>query len=215
MAGLTLADLWRETRAVVARHRNVLLTLGAATVFLPNAALRLLAPDMAGPGFDPTKPVVVPPGFWLLMVTVIMLQLVGVFAIGAITADSHEGGGRTLGRILGDAVPSLGRFLLALIVFFGVYFVGSIIFGLVLAIFVSAGVPLGISGGPGAGPAPMAFAALILAIFIPLGVWLWARLVPLVGVYLREPVGVIAGIRRAWKLSSPRSGRSSGWSRPI
>ncbi|QXQ05005.1 hypothetical protein KX816_11970 [Sphingosinicellaceae bacterium] len=205
MAGLSVVGVWRETRAVVARHRGALMTLGAATVFLPNAALRLLAPAVASPSFDPARPVQVPQGFWLMVIMVIMLQFIGVFAVAAITADAREGGGRTLGQTLAAAIPALGKFLVALLVFFGVYFVGSIVFGLLLAIIVaiwSVASP-GLLAGAKAGQPPLALAVLILAFFVPLMIWLWARLAPLVGVYLREPLGVVPGIRRAWRLSRP------------
>ena len=203
MAVLTVAGIWRETRAVVARHRGPLMTLGAATVFLPNAALRLLAPSITSPAFDAAHPVQVPSGFLGLLLTVVLLQFAGVFAIAAISADSREGGGQPLGQTLAAAVPALGKFLLALVLFFCVYFLGSIVFGLLLAVVLaigSAGSPELLASAK-AGQPPLMMALIVLAVLVPLMIWLWARLLPLVGVYLREPLGVMPGIRRTWSLS--------------
>ncbi len=199
MATVTAAGIWAETRAVVARHRGTLLTLAAATVFLPNAAVRLVGPNLpAGTG-----PATLPPGFWLMLATVLALQFAGLFAIAAITADRNEGGGRTLGETLGAALPALGKFALALVVFVFAYFIASLVVGLVLAVIAAifmAASPAALASAQKGEP-PMALAALVVAVVVPLMIYAWARLSPLVGIYLREPTGVIDGIRRAWTLS--------------
>jgi len=193
--GVTAGGIWHDTRAVVARHWQVFATLAGASVFLPNAAMRLLAPA----GASPQAPADLPPGFWTLLALVLALQFIGVFAVAAIAADPREGGGRTLGATLADAAPAFGKFVVALLLFVIGYAIATVAASLVLAI-VAVASP-GALAGAGKGTAPMALASSLVAVVVPLLMWLWARLSPLVGVYLREDVGVVPGIRRAWALS--------------
>lgn len=207
MAAVTAAGLWAETRAVVARHRNAVLTLAAAFVFVPGAAVRLVLPSAIQPGATAAGGSQVSPMFWTLLFLVIALQVAGVFAIAAITADRAEGGGRRLGDTLAAAMPALGRFAAALGLFGVAYMAASFVLALVLGVVVlSGGISAAAVTSAGRGQPPVGLAAAVLAVVLPILIWLWARLLPLVGVYLRETEGVVAGIRRAWGLS-----RGSTW----
>ncbi len=209
MAAVTAASLWADTRAVVARHRSAVLTLAAALVFLPSAALRLLVPPavVAVAGTKAVSAAEVPLTFLVSLMVTILLQIAGVFAIAAITADRSEGGGRTLGETLSAAMPSFGRFIGALGLFAIAYLLASVVLAMVLGVVVLAG---GLSpdavANAGRGSPPPGLAAVVLAVVLPILIWLWARLLPLVGVYLRESAGIVGGIRRAWSLS-----RGSVW----
>ena len=145
--------------------------------------------------------------FWVVLLAVIGLQVGGVFAIAAISADRSEGGGRTLGETLGEAMPAFGRFIGALGLFAIAYLLASVVLAMVLGVVVLAGglTPDAVASA-GRGAPPPGLAAVVLAVVLPILIWLWARLLPLVGVYLRESAGIVGGIRRAWGLS-----RGSAW----
>lgn len=208
MATITAGGIWRETRAVVARHFSTLATLAGATVFLPNAAVRILLPTVSRPQINPADPTTVPPAFWTLLIVVIALQIAGLFAIAAITADRSEGGGRPVRETLAASLPALSKFAGALGLFVIGYFIVAIVLGLVFAIV--AGVWLAASPAALAaaqkGEPPAALAGLVLAVVLPLMIYAWARLSPLVGIFLRERTGVIEGIKRAWTLSRGTAG---------
>ncbi len=210
----TSAAIWGETRAIVARHLGVFVTLAAACQFLPTVAMRLLAPQVATmPSLTPgaAPPPAIPASMWLVLLGITLVQYVGLFTIAAITSDPREGGGRTIGETIAAALPAFGKFLLALVLFAVAYLVFSLVAGIVLAILA---IVFGATGGmtrTSAGTVdPQMIAGLvglIIAVVLPLVTWVMARLSPLVGVYLREDAGVVAGIRRAWSLS-----RGSTWS---
>lgn len=207
----TTAAIWTETRVVVARHLGIFATLAAAFQFLPTVIVRLMGPQVGTmpsltPGAAPAP--ALSGSVWLILLVLMLLQYLGLFAIAAITSDPREGGGRTIGETIAAALPAFGKFLLALVLFGVGYMVFSLVAGLVLAIVaVIFGAAGGLTKGSGTDPQAIAgLVGLILAIVLPLVTWLMARLSPLVGVYLREGTGVVAGIRRAWLLS-----RGSAW----
>lgn len=210
----TVGELWRGTIDVAHRHFASFAVIAAVLVLLPILVLRLMFPEvlamsattMAGG----TPPVSLPTGYWPFVILGNLGYLFGLFCIAAVTADPDEGGGRTLAAIIGSALPAIGKAVLAALVFMLAYVAFLIVLGIALAIV--GGILIALTGfkvaqnDPSTAAASVGLVALIPAIVVPLFVWVGARLSPLTGVYLREPVGVVAGIRRAWALS-----RGSAW----
>ena len=109
-------------------------------------------------------------------------------------------------------LPKIGKAIVAGVLLFLVYMVGAIAIGLVVGIVAV----VVIVAGSGAGATPKAdpvtagiIAIVVIAAILPVVVWLYARLTPLLGVLLREPIGAWASIRRAWRLSRGSGGRLS------
>ncbi len=209
-AGPTAATLWRATDSAVRRHFGAFATLAAAFAFLPGAAMRILAPGlMRLPTLGAATPAPIDGGVWLGMLALALIQLVGLFTIAAVTADSHEGGGRSLGAVMAAALPGLARFVAALLLFTLAYLVAALVVGLVVGLLAAIVLVAG-SGGhatpadPANQSAVLGITMVVIAVVFPIAIWLSARLWPLVGVYLREPIGIIPGIRRAWSLSRER-----------
>lgn len=211
MTRLDIAMVWRVTADIVHRHFSTFVTLTAAFAFLPSVFLavafpqagvfRLPVPGQAPPPF--------PTGLILLGVLSGLVGLVGHFSIGAIAADPSEGGGRSLGQIIVGVLPKIGKGLLAglylLVVYLAVCFVAAVII-IVFAAMSGAvsGMPTAVPPG-GALPAPTGPAimvgGLLLVIIVPLMIWAAARLSPMLGVLLREPLSAFDSIKRAWTLS--------------
>ena len=162
---LTAAALWRDTEAVVRRHFGALATLAAAFAFLPSTLLRLMLPaTMRMPTFDlTTPPPPLPPGTLWLLLALGIVQLFGIFAIAAVTADPNEGGGRTLGATIASALPALARFLGAMIVFVVAYIVAVFAFAIVVALIAGVSGVMG-SAKPGGLPAAPSSAAIGIAL---------------------------------------------------
>lgn len=209
MGRLTMNGVWEETRTVARRHFETFVTFAAAFAFLPPLALGVAFPGMMSAMTNPDAAAALPSTFVLAALANSLLGFVGIFAIVAIAADPAEGGGRRVRESFAGALRGLGKFLLALLLIYVVVVVAGIALGIVVAIVAAASGGLGGSGAAAGGPATVAgptVAAAILAVVLPVMLWLTARLSPMVGVFVREPVRVIGGVRRAWRLS-----RGSTW----
>jgi len=200
------------TADIVRRHFSTFATLAAAFVFLPTVLASAVFPHLgAMPMPVPGQPAPsFPGGIFLLITGTTLIGLIGHFSIGAIAADPAEGGGRSIGEIITDVLPKIGRGLLA-----GLYLVVAYVaIGLAIVVIVSilAGMVGAVSGSARMSvasarvtpPAELVAAVgwLIAAIGLPLVIWISARLLPLLGVLLREPRSAIDSIKRAWALSS-------------
>ncbi len=208
---LNIGSVWRMTADIVRRHFSVFVTLAAAFVFLPSVLASVLfpqsgAPRMPVPG-QPAPPF--PTLYFLLLIATILIGLIGHFSIGAIAADPAEGGGRSIGEIITGVLPKIGKGLLAglyllvayVTVAIGVVILVSILSSVVGAVTGSARMSVAAAQ---ASPPPELVATigwLIAAFVIPLTIWVSARLLPLLGVLLREPLPAIDSIKRAWALS--------------
>ena len=207
---LTVSELWHGTIAVVQRHFSSFAVIAAVTVLLPSLLGRLLFTElfeMAAMG-KPMK--ALPSGYWLYMLVYILATLVGMFSISAVAADADEGGGQTMGAIVRGVLLAIGKAFLAGLLFMAVYGAAIIVVAVVIGIVVG-GAALVTSGGMAAGNTgsktfAIVMIVLLTAVIFPLVIWASARLAPLTGVYLREPVGVVAGVKRAWALS-----KGSAW----
>ncbi len=211
MVRLDIAAVWRMTVDIVRRHFSTFVTLTAAFVFLPAVFLAVAFPEagvfrLPVPGQAPPP---FPAGLILLGLLSGLVGLVGHFSIGAIAADPAEGGGRSLGQIIAAVLPKIGKGLIAglylLLAYLALCFVAVVIVTILAAMFGAVGgmrtsVPPG-----GVLPAPTASAmmvgGLLLVIVLPLMIWATARLSPMLGVLLREPLSAFDSIKRAWALS--------------
>ena len=211
MVRLSIGSVWRMTADIVRRHFSTFTTLAAAFVFLPAVLGSAIFPHLGTlpmplPG-QPAPPF--PGGLFLLLIGTTLIGLIGHFSIGAIAVDPAEGGGRSIGEIITVVLPKIGKGLLA-----GLYLVVAyvtIAFLLVILISILAGMFGAVSGSARmsvasarvAPPAELVALVgwLIAAIGLPLMIWMSARLLPLLGVLLREPLSAIDSIKRAWGLS--------------
>ncbi len=207
----TTGTIWRATIDVVRRHFGIFVSIAAAAAFLPTVLLRLFYPAMTAapqmPALGQTAPAM-PAGFFPVLMLLFAAQLLGAFTIAAITADPAEGGGRTLAATVQGALPAFGKAILAGLLFMLAYLGFGVVLGIVMVIVAMiAGIGMAAGGGaealqgPGAANFVGVMVLVLFAVVVPLLTWLGARLSPLTGVYLREPVGVIDGIKRAWAMS--------------
>ena len=212
MTRLDLGSVWRMTTDIVGRHASIFATLAAAFVFLPAVLLSALVPQ-AGLMRLPVAGQPPPhPGWLFLLIAVAgLIGLVGHFSIGAIAVDPAEGGGRSLGAIINSVLPKIGKGLLAALYLLAAYLVIMLTIILVISVIGAIYTATGSSGRslPGTPPG-MIVAGLIVIIVLPLGLWVTARLVPMLGVLLREPLTAAASIRRAWALSRGSAGAIVG-----
>lgn len=208
---LSIGSVWRMTADIVRRHFSTFSTLAAAFVLLPAVLGSALFPrvgivhlPVAG---QPAPPF--PVGLFVLIAITTLIGFIGLFSIGAIAADPAEGGGRSIGEIITGVLPKIGRGVLA-----GLYLlVAYVTTGFLLAILLSI-LAMMIGSVSGLVPVPSPSASvppsaalialvgwLIAAVGVPLVIWVSARLLPLLGVLLRERLAAIDSIRRAWTLS--------------
>jgi hypothetical protein len=201
MTRISVGGVWDEMLAVAGRHFGVFATLMAAFAFLPTLTVGLAFPEILSmkPGTFGTPPEL-PPGFGLTIVVLAVLQFVGLFGIIAIAADPAEGGGKSVGETMRDALPAIGKFLLALLV----VWVGLLV--LVLVIALAGGLLLGISGSGSDQSHAMTLAIGIAGFVIAVAVWIGARLTALPGVLLREGIGPVDSLKRALALSQGATG---------
>lgn len=205
-----VGELWHGTIAIVHRHFASFAVIAAVMFLLPSLASRLMFPEFLDMSLIGKRPPGIPLGFWPYLLVALLAQAIGVFSIAAVAADPDEGGGQPMGAIIRGVFPAIGKGFLAGLVFMAVY-VGFIlalaIVGFVVA-FVFAAIGKSVAGGNDAGMKSFGimFAVLLVAVLLPLLMWVAARLAPLTGVYLREPVDVIEGIKRAWGLT-----KGSAW----
>lgn len=217
---LNIGSVWRMTADIVRRHFSTFVTLAAAFVFLPSVLASALFPQIGAPHLpvpgQPAPPF--PMLFFFLLIATILIGLIGHFSIGAIAADPAEGGGRSIGEIITGVLPKIGKGLLAglyllvayVTVAIGVVILVSIISGMVGAVTGSA--RMSVAAARVSPPAELVATVgwLIAAFVIPLTIWVSARLLPLLGVLLREPLPAIDSIKRAWALSRGSVGPLAG-----
>lgn len=207
---LTVSELWHGTIAIVQRHFGSFVVIAALKVLLPSLLGLLLFPElfeMAAMG-KPMK--ALPSGYWLYMLVYILATLMGMFSISAAAADADEGGGQTMGAIVCGVLRVIGKAFLAGLLFMAVYGAAIIVVAVVIGIVVG-GAAIVTSGGMASGNTgsktfAIVMTVLLMAVIFPLVIWASARLAPLTGVYLREALGVVAGVKRAWALS-----KGSAW----
>ena len=195
-----LAGTWRATRAVVCRHFDIFATLAAAFVFLPSVIVHVAVfPAMVVGMTDPLHPATLPPGLLLATAGVLLVNMLAWFTIAAVAADPDEGAGRPVGATLRVALPAIGRAIVCGLLLFAAAFAS------VFVLLLIGGI-VGVAAGMGT-PAKAATAAvtglagIVGAVAVAVGIWVSARLAPLVGVLLREPLRPGAAILRAWGLS--------------
>ncbi len=209
MSGLDLGAVRRDTTAVVHRHFAIFATLVAAFAFLPRLILLIAFP---GGGRMPNfvHPAPQPAGYLWATLVATLIGLISAFTIAAIAADPAEGGGRPIGATIVAILPKIGKAFVALLWLAVAYVLGVLAIGIV-AIIVSVIVIAANVGGatPMAAATPATTGLIVfglVALLLPVIFWLYARLTPLLGFLLREPISAFAAIKRAWRLS-----RGSTW----
>lgn len=211
MVRLSISNVWQITVDIVRRHFGTFTTLAAAFVFLPAVLGSALFPHLGTlpmplPG-QPAPPF--PGGLLLLLIGTTLIGLVGHFSIGAIAVDPAEGGERLIGEIITGVLPKIGKGLLAglylVVAYITLAFILVVLVSILAGMFgaVSGSARLSVASARGAPPTELVALVgwLIAAIGLPLMVWISARLLPLLGVLLREPLPAIESIKRAWGLS--------------
>lgn len=210
MGRLNIGNVWRMTADIVRRHFSTFITLAAAFVLLPSVLASTLFPQFGAmpipvPG-QPQQPF--PVGLFLLIGTTSLIALVSHFAIAAIAADPAEGGGRSIGEIITGVLPKIGKGLFAGAYLVVAYITVGLLIGIVLSILAAMfGAWTGLVQTRGSAAAlpqgglTTTLGWLIAAIVLPLTIWVTARLLPLLGVLLREPLTAVDSIKRAWALS--------------
>jgi hypothetical protein len=142
--------------------------------------------------------------------TIGLLSFVATFAIIAMTINGDRSPSRTIGdtlRGLGKpALKLIGAGLLIYVALFVAVFVAIFALVLVGALITTV---TGAKLDPESIPLAIGFMVIV---FLPL-LWAACRLMPLLGVFVDPavaPIGVIAGIRRAWALSRGHLGTIIG-----
>ena len=202
-------ELWNGTIAVTHRHFGTFAVIAAVTVLLPSLLARLMFPQVLAlaskmPSIGTPAPQL-PAAYWLYLLFVYVLYAIGLFSIAAVSSDPDEGGGNTMGAIIGSAFPAIGKSIAAAIVLFLANIVFTIVVGIAVAVII--GIAMMVFGSnlslsnPGPKLAYVGVVAIVVLVTVAVYIWVGARMAPLAGVYLRESGGVIEGIKRAWALS--------------
>lgn len=197
---LTFSGLWADSKASFAANSGIYLTLGAAFMFLPQLLLGLVQPEAA------TAAAPMAGGRGLLFLTLLFLTLLAqFFAIVPITRTVLGGGGETVGQLLRATIARLPTLLGVFAVIFAVVFV-VVFAAALLAVLFGGGDAARALSGPGRG-----LVAVLVLLFIPLVLWLNARLMVLMPVIAAENLGAVASIKRAWGLTRGHAGKLVGY----
>lgn len=193
MGNLTVAGLWHDT--ITTAHGRFLdfLLVAAVTDFLPGVILQAAFPQVtAGIGGAD-----VPPTFIVAFVASVAVQALGAFAIS--DAAIRKDGGR-LSLVSHIRLKILGKSVLAGLVLASCALLAAFALMVLGGLVAFVAVTISSAGSPSLG-AGSALRWLLFAVGVPTIGWLTARLSPLTGVFLSEPVGVTDGIERAFDLS--------------
>lgn len=200
---LSLSGLWADTLAAFNAHRGIFLTLAAAFVLLPQllfslfvesrfggVSLQQLMQQMTRDGL--------PGWFWPLYAAIILLQMLCVIPIVRVVLGLAPD--ETVGQLIAGALQRLGGFALALLTLFAAYLLVAVL------LVIPLGLAVGFTrGGPGATVSPLA--ALVAGLFLGVILYLAARMVVWLPVFVVENPGPVQCIRRSWALTRGRAGR--------
>ncbi len=200
MAKLSITTAWNETAAFVGREARLLFPLAFMLVALPVAAMGLVMPTPASPNELPGG------GLWLLALPVALIaSTIGNIAISHLAlkpgASVGEGIARGAARcaMLIVAVILLG--LVAMLSFF------------IVATIVMLLVPGAMAGAQSGVPTPALATAtlLMVALILPLIVFLTARLLVMTPAAAAEEGGPIRLIQRSWALTAGHTWKLIGF----
>lgn len=203
---LSASEVWHGTIAVVRRHFGNFAVIAGLTVFLPALFSRFAFPELMDDLVIGNSRATVPSGYWLWQWVYGFLSLIGLSCIAAVAADPDEVNEQTLAANIRGVLPAIGKGVLAGLFFVLVYLLAAIVVWLVISLVMFFVIIIGSDGAPsawtGGRTSTILLGLFLLVVVLPLMIWASARLSPLTGVYLREPVGVLDGIKRAWALSN-------------
>jgi hypothetical protein len=191
MTKLSLNQAWNETAAFVKREGRLLFPIALLLVALPMTAVRPLMPASGGPGEVPE------PGAWLVVLALaIVVGMVGNLAIATLALRS----GTSVAEALSNGLRRMPFLLAATLLI--ILATGAAAFLIILLFAI-------LFGGGGSAPSPEAalrLAATTLIVLLPLGLYVFSRLIFTTPVAAVEQSGPLAIIRRSWQLS-----RGSVW----
>lgn len=188
MARVTMADVWDEARAFMAREAALLVPLALATLGLASVLIDVVRPD--------TRDGTVPAGPWLLVLApVLLLLLFGNLALSLLVLVPRA----SVAEACRGALARLWRLLAATLLVTGGLLVAAIPLVLVSALAVAAG--LGALGQSLAG-----------VLLIAGALWAAVRLLPLVPVIaIGNPrASPAAAVREAFALTRGHAGVLAG-----
>lgn len=191
MSKLSLNQGWNETAAFVKREARLLFPIALLFVALPMAAARLMMPAQGGPGDLPDA------GAWLIvLVLAIIVGMVGNLAIATLALRPGTSVAEALSNGLRRMPTLLGATLLIGLAATAAAFLIIVLFAILF-------------GGGGSSPSQedaLRVAATSLILLVPLGLYVFSRLIFTTPIAAAERAGPLAVIRRSWQLS-----RGSVW----
>ena len=192
MAKLSITAAWEEAAGFVKREGRLLFPLGFMLMALPVALLRLLIP-ITEPGRVPA------PGLWLLMLPI---AVVGVLAGNLAVIDLALSAGKSVRDALGHALRRLPyAFAAYLLIGCGLMIV-LVLLSMIAALLVPGGVEAAARPGGETDPAAVRASLLLLALLLPVALFVWVRMLVLLPVVTAENGGPIRMIRRSWSLTA-------------
>lgn len=197
MKSLSISTAWEETTAFVKREGHLLFPVALLFLALPGAALEIALPGgmreirVAG---DMKAATPIPPGLIPGILLVGLLALTGALAIYALALRPGISVAEALGLALRRLPVLVGAMLLI-----GLGFGGAVIIASVIGSIAAMG------AGKSAG------VALMVALLLPVVLFVSVRLLLLNAVVLNEPAGSIEAIRRGWRLTTGHFARLAGF----
>lgn len=194
MASLSITTAWNETTVFVKREAGLLFPLAFMLIALPVAVMEAVVPA-ADPDQMPEA------GLWLLLIPVVVVAtIVGNIAISYLALRPGVSVGEALARGGRRFLPMFGATLIVGLVCLFVFFIISII----VAMAVPGVVGAAASAAPGSPPDPALVRAtlIMLAIFLPIILFVAVRLLMMMPAAAAEDIGPLALIRRSWALTS-------------
>ena len=185
MKTLSLNQAWNETAAFAKREARLLFPIALLLVALPMTAMRLLVPASAGRGELPD------PGLWLLAFPVaIVIGMVGNLAIATLALRR----GLSVGEALSHGLRRMPALLAATLL------VGLAATAAAFLILVLFAILFGGGGTPTTADAAR-IAVLSMIVMLPLGLYVFSRLMLTTPIAADEAAGPLAIIRRSWQLT--------------
>lgn len=185
MARLSITNAWNETADFLKLHFGALFTIALAFVALPSVALQALGPVASAPDEVPE------PGFWLLLIpAVLVLNVTASLAMSSLALGRQNVVGEAIAHGFRRVLPMLGA-------------IAILIVGL-SAVFIPLVALTGITPADLARPNPATAGklALVMLLFVALGLFLAVRLLLMTPVAASERAGPLAIIRRSWDLTA-------------
>ena len=206
MAKLSISQAWDDARPIIARDGRLMFIIALATVVVPSALMMVVMPEEANLLVATEEVSAGDPNGWTGLVSILsgLINIIGSIAISYLALTRGASVGDGLRRGLQRLLPTIGTFLLALVIVFGLT---------LLLIVVVAGVSVAALQNPErlAAEQLSPLAALAILALIPFIIWVTVRFLLVTPVIAAEDGGPIHILTRSWSLTKGHFWRLFGF----